>query len=55
MEGAYRYNLFFTGGVTIIVVSGLNENYDCKTPIWYQMLILSMFITVMEYIVGIFF
>lgn len=46
---------FFMGGVAIIIAGGLNENYDWEMPVWYQMLISSMFITAMEYIVGIFF
>ena len=44
---------FIMGGTAILVVGGLNEGYDWDMPVWYQMLISSLFITAMEYVVGI--
>ena len=44
---------FLMGGTAILVVGGLNEGYDWDMPVWYQMLLSSLFITAMEYVVGI--
>ena len=44
---------FIMGGTAILVVGGLNESYDWDMPVWYQMLLSSLFITAMEYVVGI--
>ena len=44
---------FIMGGTAILVVGGLNEGYDWDMPVWYQMLLSSLFITAMEYVVGI--
>lgn len=44
---------FIMGGTAILVVGGLNEGYDWDIPVWYQMLLSSLFITAMEYVVGI--
>lgn len=44
---------FLMGGTAILVVGGLNEGYDWGMPVWYQMLLSSLFITAMEYVVGI--
>ena len=44
---------FIMGGTAILIVGGLNEGYDLDMPVWYQMLMSSLFITAMEYVVGI--
>ena len=44
---------FLMGGTAILIVGGLNEGYDWDMPVWYQMLLSSLFITAMEYVVGI--
>ena len=44
---------FIMGGTAILIVGGLNEGYDWDMPVWYQMLLSSLFITAMEYVVGI--
>ena len=44
---------FLMGGTAILIVSGLNEGYDWDMPVWYQMLLSSLFITAMEYVIGI--
>ena len=44
---------FLMGGTAILVVGGLNEGYDWDMRVWYQMLLSSLFITAMEYVVGI--
>ena len=44
---------FLMGGTAILIVGGLNEGYDWDMPVWYQMLLSSLFITAMEYVIGI--
>ena len=52
-RGRTHISSFIMGGIAILVVGGLNEDYDWDMPIWYQMLLSSLFITAMEYVVGI--
>lgn len=52
-RGRTHISSFIMGGTAILVVGGLNESYDWDMPVWYQMLLSSLFITAMEYVVGI--
>ena len=52
-RGRTHISSFIMGGTAILVVGGLNERYDWDMPVWYQMLLSSLFITAMEYVVGI--
>ena len=52
-RGRTHISSFIMGGIAILVVGGLNEGYDWDMPVWYQMLLSSLFITAMEYVVGI--
>ena len=46
---------FFMGGIAFVVIGQLNEGYNYVMPVWYQMIVSGMFITTMEYYVGIIF
>lgn len=51
-RGYTHISMVVLGGVCFLLIGSINERFDWKTPLWLQMLISAITITVLEFISG---
>ena len=52
-RGHTHWTMFIVGGICFIFCGSVNEIFDWKTPLWKQMLICTIGITMIEFFSGI--
>lgn len=51
-RGYSHISMFILGGICFVLIGLINEFYDWNMPLWKQMLIASLVVTVAEFVAG---
>lgn len=51
-RGYSHFSMFVLGGICFVLIGLINEFYDWETPLWQQMLIAAVIVTVAEFVAG---
>lgn len=51
-RGYSHWSMFIVGGMCFILIGGINEYYPWDMPLWQQMLISTVIVTVIEFVAG---
>lgn len=51
-RGYSHLSMFILGGICFVLIGLINEFYDWNMPLWKQMLIASLVVTVAEFVAG---
>lgn len=51
-RGYSHWSMFIVGGMCFILIGGINEYYLWDMPLWKQMLISAVIVTVIEFVAG---